>query len=297
MTLQHRLELWLARALLAVLRALGPVRASNLAGAFARTVGPLLPVSRIADVNLRLALPQLDRAARRRVVRGVWDNLGRTVGELPHLGSLPQGRLPGPSWYIEGGERIDALAARGGPGILFSGHLGNWELMPVACAFHGVPVASFYRAADNPAVDALMAELRLAATGGRSFLFPKGQTGSRQAMAHLAKGGFLGVLFDQKMNDGVEARLFGRPTMTASGLAAMALRLRCPLVPGYVERLGPARFRLIAEDALPLPDTGDHAADVLALTQAMNDRLEAWVRRKPESWLWLHRRWNKVLYN
>jgi KDO2-lipid IV(A) lauroyltransferase len=99
------------------------------------------------------------------------------------------------------------------------------------------------------------------------------------------------MLVDQKMNDGIEARLFGLPAMTAPAAAAFALRFRCPVIPGHSERIGPARFRLVCDPPLNLPDTGDRTADLAALTQAINDRLEAWIRARPEQWLWLHRRW------
>lgn len=104
------------------------------------------------------------------------------------------------------------------------------------------------------------------------------------------------MLVDQKMNDGVEATFFGRPAMTAPALAAMALRYRCAVIPGYVERLGPARLRIVVEPPMALPDTGDKKEDLRLLVQQVNDRLESWIRRKPESWLWLHRRWPKELY-
>jgi KDO2-lipid IV(A) lauroyltransferase len=292
----QRLEFWLVRGAMGLFKAMGPVAASNLGGWTARLLGPLLPVSRVAHINLQLAMPELDAAARRRVVRGMWDNLGRVMGEFPHLGRLPEYAPSGPGWFIEHAERIDRLAAAGGPAILFSGHFGNWEMMPTACAKHGLPVASFYRAPANPGVNDLVIALRQQATGADTKLFPKGSAGARLAMQHLARGGAIGILVDQKMNDGIEARLFGRPAMTAPAMAAFALRLRCPVVPGYVMRTGPARFHLVAEEALTLPDTGDREADILALTQAVNDRLEAWARARPDSWLWLHRRFDKALY-
>ena len=296
MTLLERGEAAFARGALSVVRRLRPAAASNLGGWLARSVGPRLGVSRVAERNLRMAMPELDGAARRRVIRGVWDNLGRTVGEWPHLGGLPEYAPEGPGWFIENVEIIDRIAAQGGPAILFSGHIGNWEMLPLACIRHGVPVASFYRAADNKAVDEMIAGLRRRAMGVDTKLFPKGAAGARQALQHLRQGGYLGILVDQKMNDGIEARLFGRPAMTAPALAALALRLRCPVVPGHVQRTGPARFHLVCEEPLVLPDSGDRAADVLTVTQMVNDRLEAWVRARPESWLWLHRRWGKELY-
>lgn len=290
MSAQHRVEAFLARAALRLLRVLGPVASSNLFGMFCRLIGPLLPVSRVADANLRAALPDLDAAGRRRVVRGVWENLGRTFGELPHIVDLQETET-GPGWELVGGETIDWLAEKGGAAILFSGHIGNWEVLPVASAVRGVAFSSFYRPAENKQIDAMIRDLRRQAARADIQMFPKGAMGARQSLMHLSRGGRLGMLMDQKMNDGIEARFFGRPAMTAPALAALALRLRCPVIPGYVERLGPARFRVTCEPPLGLPDSGDRAADVAELTQTVNDTLERWIRTKPESWLWLHRRW------
>jgi Kdo2-lipid IVA lauroyltransferase/acyltransferase len=293
--LAFRLEAAAVRTALALLRALPIVTASNLGGAIARGIGPLLPVSRVAHANLRLALPELDAAARRRIVRGVWDNLGRTVAELPHLARL--GRTPsGPGWEIAGEDIARRIAAAGGPALFFSGHLANWEMMAVVPGAFGIPLSVFYRAASNPLVDAIIVELRHRALGVAVPMFAKGALGARGAMAHLKAGGYLGMLIDQKMNDGIAAPLFGHPAMTAPAAAAFALRYRCPLIPVRVERLGPARFRLHVEPPLPQPDTGDRHADIAALTAAMNACLERWVRARPDNWLWLHRRWPKEFY-
>lgn len=280
----------MARAALRLLRVLGPVASSNLFGALSRVIGPLLPVSRVADCNLRAALPELDAAARRRVVRGVWENLGRTVGELPHIAGLHETKT-GPGWELAGDDTLRWLAEQGGPAIFFSGHIGNWELLPVAAAARGLPVSLFYRPAENKQIDALILDLRRQATAADMRLFPKGASGARQSLAHLSRGGRLAMLMDQKMNDGIEAQFFGRPAMTAPALAVLALRLRCPVIPAYVERLAPARFRVTCEPPLDLPDSADRQADVAALTQRVNDTMERWIRTKPESWLWLHRRW------
>ncbi len=284
------------RTAVACSRAVGPVTASNLGGSAARLIGPLLPVSRVADTNLRSAMPELDRAARRRIVRGVWDNLGRTIAELPHIAAIPKNSRRGPGWEMVGEEHLFAQAARGGPAIFVSGHLANWEMMPPAVATYGMRLHSMYRAPSSKAVDELLLELRREAMGLRTagklkLLFPKGAAGARTAIRHMMHGGYVGLLADQKMNDGIEAHFFGLPAMTATALAALALRFRCPVIPGHVERLGPARFRLICEAPLTLPDTGDNRADQLSLTQTVNSTLERWIRERPESWLWLHRRW------
>jgi KDO2-lipid IV(A) lauroyltransferase len=293
--LQFRLEaaaLWLA---LRLIRALSPTAASNLGGAVLRTLGPWLPVSRMADANLRLALPELDAPARRRVVRGVWDNLGRTVAELPHLPHLGP-TASGPGWEIVGAEHLAVLHAEGGPAILFSAHIGNWELLTTIAATLGIVPAVIYRAASNPVADRMINAIRRETIGADVPMFPKGADGARGVLAHLRGGGVLAMLADQKMNDGIAVPLFGHPAMTAPAGAALALRFRCKLLPAHAERLGPARFRVILEPPLPLPDTGDRAADVARLTAAMNLCLERWIRARPAEWLWLHRRWPKEVY-
>jgi KDO2-lipid IV(A) lauroyltransferase len=289
-----RLEAGLVRMALALLRRLPVVAASNLGGAVARSIGPLLPVSGVADANLRLALPELDAPARLRVIRGVWDNLGRTVAELPHIGDLRQ-TGSGAGWEIKGEAILRNLAARKGPIILVSGHIGNWELLPTAAAAIGMPMGSVYRAARNPIVDGIIIDLRRRAAGGEQPQFAKGAAGARAAMAFLRQGGRLGMVVDQKMNDGIPAPFFGRPAMTAPAAAAFALRFGCPVVPCYVQRLGPARLRVVVEEPLKLPDTGDRQADIAILTGAINVCLERWIRARPEQWLWLHRRWPKEM--
>jgi KDO2-lipid IV(A) lauroyltransferase len=293
-TLLMRAEALLLEALATLLAALPPAASSNLAGGLAARIGPMLPVSRVADANLRRAMPELDAAARRRIVRGVWEQLGRTVGEFPHIATLPQNTASGPGWEVTGEDVLAQLAAQGGPAIFFSGHIGNWEILPRASRDYGLPCASLYRAAQNRQVDALIGRLRRSATGEELLLFPKGAQGARQAMMHLRRGGFLAMLVDQKLNDGIEVRFFGMPAMTAPAVASFALHFRCPVVPALAQRIGPARLRLVVERPLPLPDTGDRAADILSLTQDINDVLERWIRAAPESWLWLHRRWPKA---
>lgn len=280
--LVHPIEALLAGAIFLVFRLLPVDWASGLGGALARALGPHFPVSQQARRNLRRALPALDDAAIARVVRGVWENLGRVIGEYPHLRRLGATRVE-----VVGAEHLVRLRDGGAPGICFSGHIGNWELLPVMAARHGVKTSNVYRAANNPLIDRLLRTLRT----GSAELIPKGSAGARQMIAALDRGAHLGMLVDQKMNDGIEADFFGHPAMTAPALAQLALKYGCPVLPGRIERIGGAHFRLIVEPPLALPRTGDRAADTRALTETVNRHLERWITERPEQWLWLHRRW------
>jgi KDO2-lipid IV(A) lauroyltransferase len=275
---------------------LGPVHASNLGGWIARSLGPWLPVSAVADRNLRFALPGYDRSERRRIIRAMWDNLGRTAAELPHLGTLR--RLdslssPGPGWYCGQEASLRDEAVAGGAILFFTGHIGNWEMTLPAAARLGLKVSAVYRPASNPYVDRLINDLRRRAVGADLPMFAKGAAGGRAAFAHLIRGGSLGLLMDQKLNDGIAVPFFGRPAMTAPSLAVLALHFRKPVIPVRIDRLGPARLALVMEPPLRLPHSGQRKADILELTGEVNRTLERWITARPESWLWLHRRWPK----
>ena len=294
--LQLAAETLLVRLILACVRRLGPVRASNFGAAVAGFLGPILPVSRVAETNLRRSLPDLDQAARTRILHDVWRNLGRVAAELPYLATMKRTES-GPGFEVVGDEHLQAIVAEGGPAIFFAAHIGNWEYCPLSAAWHGLRMSNFYRAAKNTEVDRLIGDIRAQAftPPGQPPVqnFPKGAHGARAALRHLAQGGLLGMLVDQKMNDGIEAPFFGRPAMTAPAAAVYALRFRCKLLPVHAERLGPARMRVIIEPPVALPNTGDRQADIATLTAAMNRHIEGWIRHRPGEWLWLHRRWPK----
>jgi KDO2-lipid IV(A) lauroyltransferase len=282
------MALGLLTASFRLLHRLGPVRASNLAGWVTRLIGMRLPVCRVADRNLRAAFPTLTAAERRSVIAEVWETIGRNVGELPHLADLRE-TANGPGWEMVGRENIPL-----GQAIFFSAHYGNWEMvLPIASQL-GMAVSGFYRRASNPVMDRFIRTQRMAALGPGVAMFPKGAQGARLALAHVMRGGSLGLLVDQKMNDGIAVPFFGRTAMTAPAAAQFALRFDLPLVPIRVQRLGPARVRMIVEPPLALARTGDRQADVLALTTAMNATVEGWVRGEPGAWLWLHKRWPKT---
>jgi KDO2-lipid IV(A) lauroyltransferase len=128
-----------------------------------------------------------------------------------------------------------------------------------------------------------------ASTSG--VLIPKGPQGVKLLLDSLKKGKHLGVLMDQKMNDGIPVPFFGIEAMTASAIAELALRFDCPMVPVHIKRLGGVKFRIIFEAPLVLERTGNHVDDVQSLMIQVNNKIEGWIKAVPEQWLWLHNRW------
>jgi KDO2-lipid IV(A) lauroyltransferase len=281
-TIGYPLEAALLYLIYGVFAVLPLDAASALGGWIGRTIGPRLGASRKALRNLEHAMPETTPERRREILRGMWDNLGRVVAEYPHLEEAWQ------RTEMVGADVIRELAESGKPKLLFSGHIGNWELTPMGATRHGMPVTSVYRRPNNPAVARLIDHVR-AVTG--SQYSPKGRDGAREIMATLKQNGGVCIMIDQKMNDGIPVPFFGMDAMTAPAIAQLALKFDCPIVPGCIERLGGARFRLTVYPPLELPLTGNREEDIRLIMTRINATVEEWVRARPEQWLWLHRRW------
>lgn len=279
----YPLEAVLVLGICRLFKALPLDRASALGGWIGRTVGPWLPNSARARRNLTRAFPEKGRAEIEAIVRGMWDNLGRTIAEYPHLEQIGRERVE-----VVGAEHVDRLREDGKAGIIVTGHLANWEVQPVAARLHGLEVGAVYRAPNNPIVAELLLKLRGVAAGPQ---IPKGPDGARMLLRHLNGGGHVGILIDQKMNDGIPVPFFGRDAMTAPAAAVLGIKLNLPLCPTRTERLGGARFRLTVLPPEEYPTSGDRNADVRILMERLNGLLEDWIRDKPAQWLWIHRRW------
>jgi KDO2-lipid IV(A) lauroyltransferase len=261
--------------------------ASAFGGFIGRTIGPRLGVSRRARRNLARAFPDLDRAAIERIVVDMWDNLGRTAAELPHLGQIVSDEGPG-RVEVMGIEHVRALANDGKPGIFFAGHLANWELLaPVALA-HGVRLSMIYRMANNQASELAIQKAR---GGDWADYMPKGASTARRIVDIMRKGGHVALLADQKTNNGIAVPFFGRDAMTTPIIGLCAQRFDCPVVPAQAIRLKGARFRVVAHPPLDLPRGADGKIDVRAATALINATIEGWVRANPAQWMWLHHRW------
>ena len=262
--------------------------ASAFGGWFGRVIGPSMPISRRAVKNLTRVFPEKPPSDINYIVEGMWDNLGRLVAEYPHL--------PNINIYNSGGEieiigvnYLDQLRDDGKPGIFFSAHMGNWEIIPLCGSQRGLPIDRVYRAANNRLVEWLYSRGRASINGS---LIPKGPQGVKDILKSLRNGQHLGVLMDQKMNDGISIPFFGMEAMTASAFAALALRFDCPMVPVHIERRSGTKFRIIFEPPLTLEKTGDKKKDIHLLMVQVNNIIEGWIKIRPEQWLWLHNRWS-----
>ncbi len=286
--MRHRFEYLIVRTLIAIVRVTPAV--------IVRGGGTVLGLAfyaldgahrRIAQRNLATAFPSRPARERRAIARAAFAHFGRLLVELLQFATLsPQQMLA--RVEFEGEER-SRLAYAQGKGVLFiTGHFGFWELQAMVHAVKAEPVSILARALDNPHLNQLLEEIRQ--TTGNTVVYRRGTI--RRVMRTLQAGHGVAVLIDQHImsRDAIYVDFFDRPAATTAAVAALALRTGAPIVPVFALPLGGGRYRLIYEHQIQ-PPRADSPDAVREFTQRCTDVLEMYVRRHPELWLWMHRRW------
>jgi KDO2-lipid IV(A) lauroyltransferase len=235
--------------------------------------------------HLAIAFPEMPASEREQLGRASFRHLGVMLGESLWMrtrdGAEVKRRV-----RLEGWEEVERARAAGRPILLVTGHCGNWELLAAALNLHGLEIAVMARELDQPGLQNALLGLR-ERFGTKTIV--RGRPGAaRDLLRTLRSGGALGLLIDQDTQlDGVFVDFFGRQAWTPVGAAEIALRFRAAALATFIERLPDGSHRARIQPALEL------SSDPVAATQAMTACIETQIRRVPEQWVWLHRRWRR----
>jgi KDO2-lipid IV(A) lauroyltransferase len=288
--MRFRIEYALAWCVVKPLGALPRLLARALAIALAQIIYVLHgKLRRVGLRNLQLAFPEMSPRDRRKLVRKVFTSLGRQFAEVCRFPRYTAQNVSEVVIY-DGFENFDRAFQRG-KGVLFlTGHLGGWELSAFAHSLYGHPLYFVMRPLDNPYLDALVRRYRT--LHGNTPILKHDP--ARELLRAIKQGSTVGILMDTNMTppEGVFVDFFGMPACTASGLARIALRTDAAVVPGFT-LWDPVlrKYRLRFDPPVPLVRTGNNEQDILANTQRFTKVIEDFVRRYPDQWLWVHRRW------
>lgn len=245
---------------------------------------------RLSIENLQHAFPLRSEEECRAIARRMFEHFGRLLMVLLKFSTLSPPEMMALVEF-DGEERVRAAHARGRGVLLFTGHFGYWEINALVHALALKPIAVLARPLDNPLLHDLLEHVRCST--GNSVIYRRGAI--RRVLRSLASNQAVAVLIDQHMQsaDAVYVDFFNRPAATTSALAALAMKTGAPVVPVFALPLPGGRFRMVYEHPVQLPEkTGE--AGVRELTQRCTDVLEMYVRRYPDLWLWMHRRWRDV---
>lgn len=287
-SLLHRLEYAAVVSVVALVRLL-PMRAVLAAGTLLGRAFYLLDAGhrRLAVENLRAAFPVRSVAECRAIARDMFSHFGRLLAVLLKFSTMTPAQML-VCVEFDGEERVVHAHSQGKGVLLFTGHFGFWEINALVHALKIQPMSVLARPLDNPLLHDLLESVR--GRTGNSVIYRRGAV--RRVMRALDANQAVAVLIDQHIAtpDAVYVDFFNRPAATTSALAALALRTGAPVVPVFALPLPGGRFRMVYEHPVEPPPTDDAQA-VHEFTQRCTDVLEMYVRRYPELWLWMHRRW------
>ncbi|MBI1619348.1 lipid A biosynthesis lauroyl acyltransferase [Aquamicrobium zhengzhouense] len=291
-TTKYWLVAQLARGVLYTLRLLPAEKALSFAERAARWIGPKTKRHQITLDNIRQAYPEKTEAEVEELALDMWGHMARLFGEYIFIDQLfdyvPGSDKPGRVEVI-GDEiflRIREQSDR--PHIVFTAHMGNFELLPIAAAAYDLPISVLFRAPNNPFIAKYLFATRATHMGD----MVASRAGAAFTLARvLERDGNIGALVDQKFSRGVPTTFFGRKCLTSPLIGKLARQYDCDVYPARSVRLPGNRYRLEVQEKLVLPRNEKGVVDVPATTQLLNDIVEGWVREDPGQWMWFHKRW------
>jgi KDO2-lipid IV(A) lauroyltransferase len=258
---------------------------------FARWLGPKIWRHKVVMDNLAIAFPEKSIGEREKLASDNWAQMARSLIEyiyLDEIFDLDEDNTESERIEIKNAEQFHKLRDDGLPAILFTGHIANFELLPLVSSRFGLEIQSMYRRPNNPHAASKVADARK--EYGKN-LVASGAGASFQLMSALERGDHVGLLVDQKFRRGINIPFFGKDAKTNPLLAKLARRYNCPVHGARTIRLPNGRFRLEITDELILPRDENGDVDIKGTMQLVTDVVEGWVREYPEQWLWMHRRW------
>jgi KDO2-lipid IV(A) lauroyltransferase len=285
---RQRLELAAVRGMRALVGLL-PAPLARMLGAALGTAFYLVdaPHRRVALANLAQCFPARSDGERRAIARRMFQHFGVLLVELLRFSAMSPEAMRR-AVEVDGEDQVRAAYAKGRGVLFFTGHFGLWELHAIVHALLFEPIGVLARPLDNPGLHDLLETLRQRT--GNSVIYREGAV--RKVLRTLMDGHGVALLIDQHMHspDAIWVRFFQRPAATTSTLAALALRTGAPVVPVFAVPLPQGRMRLVYERPVEPPAAGT-VDPIREFTQRCTDVLEMYVRRQPELWLWMHRRW------
>jgi Kdo2-lipid IVA lauroyltransferase/acyltransferase len=278
-----------------IISCIGIDAASSFGGFVARWLGPLLSASKVARRNIDFVFPKLSNESKKKMIVDMWDNLGRTITELPYIHTMSDEEFYTRVKVVTNNiKKLDNKRAT----ICLSGHFANWETGARALVPFNNKISIIYRDNNNQLIN----DQYLAMRNNRFENIAKGQSGAKNIIRAVHNKHFVCFLQDQKLNQGLEVNLFGKPAMTAKASASLALKFGLPFLLVHSVRTKGANFKVHVDGPYEIKDLIKNIDEYktleereIVLTQKINYVIEGWVKDNPAQWFWVHRRWEKAV--
>jgi len=265
---------------------------SHVVGLLFAIFGVFTPPSFLAMRNIKKAMPEFGFFKRLRITLAMWNNLGQNLAEFVGFNTIKFKNL---SNFInvdsKSAENLKKLKENKEGEVLFAAHFGNWEIFPQFFASYEIPISVVYREMNNKYADEIVLKYRQKRGIG---LIPKGLKGTIQLARSLAAGRKIAILVDQRFNGGIEVPFFNIPSKTTDSVATLALKHHYKLYSIVAFRRSFSCFFDVKVEEFEPINTGNLPDDIRQTTIKINNKIESWIRSKPEQWFWVHDRWKEM---
>ena len=249
-----------------------------IGGKVVRFFSCFLKENKTMEKNLKMCFPHTTHTERKKIILSTWQHFGSVIGELPHWHNMSR------SEFFDKVKIVNSNNIPYQKALIISGHIGNWELISKVAKEYNIKLSLVYRPSNNPYANNLINKLR------NSYsipLIPKGVKGVKKILQELKNNRVIGMMVDQKMNDGISVPFFKKDAMTTALPATLALKYKTPIVMTRIIRIGNTKYTVEFCKLLKIMPTDTK----FSIMKKINGILEKWITETPGQWFWFHNRW------
>tara|TARA_B100000586_G_scaffold243660_1_gene198197 strand:- start:978 stop:1853 length:876 start_codon:yes stop_codon:yes gene_type:complete len=287
--IKYFFEFTIIISLFCIFKIIGLRNASNLGSVLGKLLGPFFRSKNLIKKNIKIGLGDIDKNQEKKIINGMWSNIGRTFAEYVFLKDFKFNKTDFSNIKIIGSEYLNEIKKSNKSVIFYSAHLANFELMAMEIEKSGIKTAAIYRPLNNIFLNPLMEYLRMKYICPNQI--PKGRAGMREIINKINNNYSIALMVDQRVGEGPRINFFNQPAQTTTIPAQLALKYGCKLVPIYLKRMDGASFEMTVHQPYEISKTGDDDQDTKNITLKINQIIEKMIVENPEQWLWSHNRW------
>ena len=263
---------------------LGLKFASKFGSFIGGLLGPFFRSKEKIILNIKKALPNIDKKNIEIISKKMWKNYGRILSEYIFLKNF-RSSINGEVISVEGQEILNEIKNTEEPVVFISGHFNNFELMAMHIEKSGINLAAIYRPLNNIFLNKIMERLRVKYICKKQI--KKGRSGTRDLIESFKKKYSIALMIDQRVSEGIKCNFFGQPALTTTIPAQLFKKFGCKIVPVYIERVNNIFFNI----KVSKPITYNKDASIEEITLDLNKWLERKILNNPNQWIWTHNRW------
>jgi len=272
-----------------IFKIIGLKNASYLGSWIGKLIAPFLRSKKVIIQNIKFGLGDIDEKKQKKIINGMWSNIGRTFAEYVFLKNFRFNKIDPHHIKINGTKYLDEIKKSEEPVIFYSGHFANFELMAMELDKFGIKTAAIYRPLNNFFLNPVMEYLRMKYIC--PIQIPKGRMGMREIISRIKDGYSIALMMDQRVSEGQKIPFFEKSAFTSTIPAQLTLKYGCKLVPIFLERNESTSFEMTIYEPYDIKKTGNDEEDTKNITLKINQIIEKMIIKNPTQWIWSHNRW------